>query len=475
MTYRALIAIGLPALLLAAPGTCLSQEGPPPVEEEGKTPPPQPEGTATTSGSPTIPFDLPVAPPGPEITLEEAIRMADERNLTIEATRTEIKRADAELYKAWAALFPSASAGMTYSHMDHANNANFGGNRITTQQQDNLSANIEVSVPIVNPISWAGISAARTGLDVASITVENARQTLLLTVAQSYYQALTIKSQIDVLEEQIDAAARHHEIARTRLVSGVGERLDVLRAKGDLVRLRENLIATHASLTSARDSLGILTGTEGLPMPADAPPAAPPAGKSGELEDQAMQNREDLKMKEAVIELSEKQLTIAWMQFLPTLNGSWQLTHQFTEIGAIGDSDKTRWTAYLMLSVPIYSQTRYADLDIKRAAIRRAEIEAEDAQRNAAKEVRSAKRDYDTALDKISTAAEQAQLARESLTLTENSYVLGTGSSLAVTDARRTCMEAEINLAMRQLEAQLSLLKLLRAIGTDITDLERGR
>lgn len=461
-------------LVLALSSAAAAQEGPP-IEGSVTGQPDEPTTEPVQARGAPVPFDLPQIPPGPTITLAQAIEMADQRNLTLEATRTEIERADAELYKSWASLFPNASAGMTYSHMDHADTASLGGNSITTRRQDTLTANVEVGVPIVNPMSWAGISAARVGLDIASISVESARQSLLLMVAQSYYQALTVMSQVRVLEQQIQAAAHHYGVARARLASGVGQRLDVLRAKGDLVRLEENLIAAHSALAASRDSLAILTGSEDSPLPTDIPEATPPSGDDSDLANEATRNREDIRLKRAMIELSEKQLTLAWMQFLPTLNGSWQLAHQFTEAGAMGDADKTRWTAYLMLSVPIYSQTRYADLDIKRAERRKAQLEEEDARRNAALEVRSARRDYDTAVQKIATAAEQAELASESLALTENEYILGMGTSLAVTDARRTSIEAEINLATRRLEAQLTLLKLMRAVGTDIAALDGAR
>ena len=79
-----------------------------------------------------------------------------------------------------------------------------------------------------------------------------------------------------------------------------------------------------------------------------------------------------------------------------------------------------------------------------------------------------------TAILKIETASEQADLARETLILVETEYRMGTGSSLAVTDARRTGSEAEINLASKRFEAQSSLLALLRAVGVDMSKL-RGK
>ena len=64
-------------------------------------------------------------------------------------------------------------------------------------------------------------------------------------------------------------------------------------------------------------------------------------------------------------------------------------------------------------------------------------------------------------------------MAKEALTLVEASYNAGTGSSLDVTDARRTSSSAIVNLAAKRLQSQISLLKLLSAVGDDMMGLAK--
>ncbi|MBW2278515.1 MAG: TolC family protein, partial [Deltaproteobacteria bacterium] len=71
----------------------------------------------------------------------------------------------------------------------------------------------------------------------------------------------------------------------------------------------------------------------------------------------------------------------------------------------------------------------------------------------------------------VETAGRQAELAVEGLLLVEAAYEAGTGTSLDVTDARRTKIAAEFNLAQQQLGAQIALLQLLNAIGEDMAEL----
>jgi len=55
--------------------------------------------------------------------------------------------------------------------------------------------------------------------------------------------------------------------------------------------------------------------------------------------------------------------------------------------------------------------------------------------------------------------------------LAQTAYEAGAGSSLEVTDARRTVAAAEVNLMARQLQVQISRLVLHRALGTEIKEL----
>ncbi|MBW1810855.1 MAG: hypothetical protein JRJ87_21870 [Deltaproteobacteria bacterium] len=71
----------------------------------------------------------------------------------------------------------------------------------------------------------------------------------------------------------------------------------------------------------------------------------------------------------------------------------------------------------------------------------------------------------------VGTSKTKAELASQALRLAESAYENGTGSSLDVTDARRTSRSAEINFSVRRFESQLALLTLLRSVGEDMSKL----
>lgn len=130
----------------------------------------------------------------------------------------------------------------------------------------------------------------------------------------------------------------------------------------------------------------------------------------------------------------------------------------------MGSPDRSRLT----LTVPIYNHFRYGDLDHKRAAHHQAQIELEETKRDASLRVRKSRRDYQTALASVETAAKQSTLAEEGLKIAEASYRSGAATSLDVTQARRDFTATAVNLATQRLKAQIALLNLLDAVGTDL-------
>ncbi|MBN2495252.1 MAG: TolC family protein [Deltaproteobacteria bacterium] len=430
---------------------------------------------------PPVAEPLPEPRPGPVIDLVQALEMADARNLGLEAARTEILSARAGFKRAWSALLPTAAGEMDYVHNDHEDAARLSSSdpenpqRIVVRRQDSLSGSLSVTLPLVEARSWYGISMGDKGVTLAELGVEGARQAVLMAVAQAYFTALTSEALIEVQRSGWDSATRHLEVARIRFRSGTGSRLDLIRAETELVSIREQMISALAAHEAARDSLATLIGFEKaggeLPLPAPLPELREPAERGKALEDRALEQREDLRLARVGLSLADEQLGQSWMSFLPSLYASWQLSYLITEPASLGSVDRSRWFIGLTLSVPIYDHTRYADLDEKRAALHRARLELEDAERQMRLELRQARRDYRLSLEQVACANRKVSLCRETLQLAESAYVHGTGSSLDVTDARRSLRDAEIDLHRRRLETQLALLALLRKAGTDLSTL----
>ena len=428
--------------------------------------------------------------PGPSVTLSEALDAASRRNLDLQAAEMEIEKAKAGLKKSWGMLLPYVQAKMDYTHMDHEDTVDLAssftpliqmmgiqlpegtdlGDPLLTNPQEKLVGALQVQMPLINPEGWLTVRTAKQGVKVAENAIETARRQILLGTAQAYYMVITTRDLIDFYQTQIRTAAEQLRIANARFRAGRGMRIDVIRAETDLEQARQSLISAQLSFDNARDTLGILTGMEGLPMPSDAPALYAPSEPVDELTAKARAARTDIKTAEEKVELAERQKNAVWAQFVPSLGLGFQGSYQFTDLPDLGSDDKSRWALMLSLTVPIYNHFRYGDLDEKRAALKQAQLALRNTEDKSSLAVRTAQRNYAAALTTVATARKQEALAAEGLKLTEAAYVAGSGDSLSVTNARQTHAAAGFNRTTLELKAQLALLSLLDAVGENLEE-----
>ena len=436
-------------------------------------------------------LELPPMSPGELITFEQAILAADKRNLTLTAGRFEIEKADAQLSQARGLILPVVQGGMQYMRNDHEDTVNFteslgpmfeamgipvpdmGDGDMVLRRQDILTGNIQAMMPLINLKSWYSISTAKKGVALAKISIENMRQQLLLGVGQAYFFALMSKTLIALYEDELISASHHLSNAHEKLDAGRAIRIDVIRAETDMEHARQKLLSAHKAFENARDTLGMLTGIGGLPMPVEAPMMIPPDESDEVLTKRALNQRPDVGVGRASVALAKRQLDTAWMQFIPSLDAGWQFQYQFTDPPDMGSQDRSRWAAMITLTVPIYNHFRYGDVDHKRATLEQVRTQEKDIQDKAALEVRKMRRNYLEALSSVEIAERQSTLAKEALTLVEESYAAGVASSLEVTDARRTYSATAVNTATQRLKAQIALLSLLHAVGENMVDLSK--
>ncbi len=437
--------------------------------------------------------DLPSVTPGAGMSLAEAVRMAGERNQTIEIMRAEVEKSQWATAAAWAIIMPMVDASMSYVHMDHETAVTFdmsafydalgipppadSGEPTVIQRQENLSGQIQVSMSLINVQGWFTIAAARSGHELAKLTLEQVREQLLSGTVQSFLAAIMAGSVIDFQQAQVNAAAHHLDFAMKRLRSGSGLKIDVIRAQTDLVKAKKELVNAHLAYESVRDALGVLTGAGGLPIPAgdaalsiDVDRLAMAGSEDGMI-DRALASRFDVKLQDAGLRVAKDSFTATWGGYLPTLAGGWTGTYQFTEPASFGSDDRSRWNLFLGLSVPIFQFNKIADIKKSQWAVKIAELKVDDTKVNVAKEVRDASRQYRTAVASEEISRKQCELAREAYALVEAAFMAGAGSSLEVTDALSTLTAAEVGLLTASLRAQIAAVNLHVALGGRVSEL----
>ena len=175
----------------------------------------------------------------------------------------DIRIADARLVEARAGSLPTLVGTGVYTRLDSDRKLN--GNTIAAADQ--LSANLNLTVPIIAPQRWAQWSNASANTRAVRATSDDVRRQIAVTVARAFLTVVTQKRVIEADERALQTAKAHAEFAHKRLAGGIGNRVDDVRAAQEVATNEAALQTAQTALLRGREALGVLLGGE---APVDA-------------------------------------------------------------------------------------------------------------------------------------------------------------------------------------------------------------
>jgi outer membrane protein TolC len=325
-------------------------------------------------------------------------------------------------------------------------------------------------------VVWSfGLRPALRGVEVGQLRVEAdleevrnriARDTV--TRLHSYLLGLRTR---DVLQRAVETSERGLDIARDRLELGAGARLDVLRARVQLSRLRRQLADAEDALTVERAGINALVGRDqakaievldALELP-DPLPRVLPAEALMEL---AVQQRPTLRQFDIDRELLDVQTTLALADARPEIraNASYGI-NTFTFENTY-DLELHNWNAGVSLTWNLFdgfgSGSRVASL---RSQITQNDWEQNEYESTLEVTLRNATANWQAAL----TAIEEATLALEEAMEVERvageELVAGAATSYLVMETVQARRDVELEKARHTHDALNALAELKYLVG----------
>jgi outer membrane protein TolC len=444
-----LASLALAALLAQAPGEISSGR-------------PDPDAvSAPTRGAP--------APAANVIALDEALRLAAERNLDLRAAAARLREAEQGTWKAWAGYLPSVTAGATYTRNDREVvfplTVNGETMDVPFQRLETIGAQVEANQVIFSPALVFGIRSASRGEDVAELNTEEVRRDILFGTAQAYYGVASLRQAAQVSERLLEIAARQEKDARVRYQAGAIAKVGLLRPEIDRARAEQDLRRARNSYESARIALATLLDRP-VDFEVEDPPEPQLPGDGAQLEAAALRDRADVQAARRSVEAAEAGRNAQRSRYLPTLAGFGRRVWQ-NEAGLTGQKDS--W------AVGVSLQWRILDGGLREAEIREANARVDEAEASAASaeakaraEVRQALLDLESARANAEKAREQRELAAENQRLIDVSFRAGAATAIEQADATAVLRNAEIAQTTETLGAQLAALRVLKVAGSSL-------
>jgi outer membrane protein len=390
-----------------------------------------------------------------KITLTEAVRRALLRNPSTQVAALEIDRANALVEEARATSLPSLTANGTYTRLD--NDRKLGVNRFAAKNQ--LSANLNLTVPLVTPQRWMQWSQANSNIKSVEASQQDVIRTVALAAARAYLAVVAQKRVVDTNLRALATDRAHYEYAHTRLVGGVGNRVDDVRAAQLVAADEAQLSASYSGLARTREALGILLGGE-QPVDVTDDVALPAAAADPEA---AIAKRQDVAAAKARLSQAEKIKRESWADYTPNLNA--QFIPFFQNPSSIS-TPETGWQAFLVLSLPLVEGgLRRGQSHERTVLVAEARTQYEALLRQTRSDIRVAVETIRRAEQSMISANRAAELAREALTLATLAYRAGATTNIEVIDAERRARDADTAVVIAEDNLRQARLDLLAAAG----------
>jgi len=318
---------------------------------------------------------------------------------------------------------------------------------------------------LVNVASLQNYLAAKHNFQSAKLSVDDARDLVVLTVGNAYLLVIADKSRIDSAQAQVDTSKVSLDQAVANHQAGTAPLLDELRARVDYQTQQQTLITAQNQFEKDKIALARVIGLpleQQFELSDQAPYAALDNVDPDTAVQQAIDARSDLKALSEQVKSAEKARSAATAERYPTISFS----GDYGDIGPnLGNSHGTG-DATGTLSVPVLEEGKLrgdarqaeAQLETKRA-------EFSDIHGQISADVRDSILDIRSAAKQVEVSRSNVQLANEALSEAQQRYAAGVSDNLAVSQAQQSVAQANDQYVSSLYQHNIAKLSLARALG----------
>jgi outer membrane protein TolC len=411
-------------------------------------------------------------PPAPveRITFDEAIARAIKNNPSAAIAAAGILRAEALLVEARSGSRLQANGNIVTTTLNRG--VQFDGQTVTPRNQ--VTAGLDVRMPLYAPARWARTAQAGDARRVAEIGAEDVRRQTALATADAYLTVIAQRRAVEANLVAHDTARAHFDLARELQERGAGSRLNELRAQQEL-SLDEGLVeSARLALYRAQEALGVLVVADG---PVDAaeepllaiPPDVVPLVVNSSPDSPGAQGvnpflaRTDLRLFAAEQQAAERAFRDASKDRYPFLEAVFQPSSTYPAQFFLPQNS---WRLLMQLSVPLFDSGQRQGVKLERqAAVAVSRASFTRALTTARSEVRAAREAVASADRGLAAARAAADQARQVVTIVNVSFRAGAATNIEVIDAERRARDADMAAAVAEDTLRRARLELLTAVG----------
>jgi outer membrane protein len=399
--------------------------------------------------------------------LAEAVRAAAEIDPQVASARAQLAATQQRVPQAQAGLKPSVNAtgNVNYNILDTS--------IAPTRDWDSQSLSIVASTPVYRPANREVLRQSELGVQVAEAQLAQARQDLILRVAQAYFDVLAAQDSLAVIRAQKQAIAEQFASAKRNFEVGTATITDQQEAQSRLDLTRAQEVAIENDLEVKRALLTQLIGkpvAELAVLRADVEVGAPAAQRESEWAQVARAQNWQVKQAELSGEIAKREIERQRFGGYPTLDlitqaSAGRSTNGATSAAAVGIRS-TSGLVGLSVAFPVYTGGA-VDARVREAiALQdKSQFDLETARRVAEQAARQTFLGVKSGLEQVRAlvaAEKSSQLALESNQL---GYQVGVRINIDVLNAAQQLFATQRDLSRARYDVLLNGLRLRGTAG----------
>lgn len=228
-----------------------------------------------------------------KLTLEEAIKIAIEKNPQTKIAKMELTKANAAVKEAFGYALPTVDLSASFSHFLSVpkmpfpdfeallNNYTYKvlvDEQLITEDQakyrdmkdvlqsftlkNNYEAKLQVTQILFNSAVFRGIGASEIYRQAAEVNLKSTAAKTILDVQKAFYGILLAKEMNQIAVSSLENIENHVKSARAMFAQGLASEFNVMQAEVQLENFRPMVIASENALKNAKEGLKLVLGVE---------------------------------------------------------------------------------------------------------------------------------------------------------------------------------------------------------------------
>lgn len=311
-------------------------------------------------------------------------------------------------------------------------------------------------------VSYPNIeSAGQTVVQQRQLLLD-AQATVLLDVAQTYYQVLRSEAQVVVLTNSLKVQQARLADSQSRYRNHLALALEVSQTEAQVASTTATLTQAQSDVRNGRHMLAFLIGVSEVDGPLlDEVVVPAQLGSADEFREKAAATRQDLLAAYAAVKASRYSVDAAIAEYYPSvsINVAGFLYREYF-------SSASKWDAILIANLPIFAAGTIEE-DVRNAwsKLRQALLYQQELKRQIDRDVQIAYDNLTTSDTTLADLRQEVKAAQDALDQSQQLFKNGLAIYLDVLTAQDTLLNSQLDYTNEEFDRSVFYLDLLRITG----------